>query len=421
MSIDYSDCDLAVPTFGHGTGGRRGAGRRPVGGGRSVLGPDARIERGTGTGPPSGHGSLPIDEATGAARPAPRPPRGPRARRAGTRHDRPGGRRGGDREDRLLRAFAAQVAATARVLQGSCEDLLTPRTLGPFRDMARDAGGTLGKLGGDDRDAFIDALLDEMSFRQRPAVVIVEDAHWADNASLDIIRYPARRIERLPAMLVISYRDQELADEHPLRRIIGALAGPAVLRMELGGLSDAAVAKLATEVGLAPGPVVAAVGGNPFYLTEVLAAPTATIPPSVRHAVMARFTSLPPSCRSALERLAVIPHDAESWLVDDLVDDPTVLEPAERRAMLVSSQGRTRFRHQLARRVVELSLPSARRIDHHAKVLASLVAARAEPSRLVHHAVAAGDEDAVARYAAAAAAEAAEAEGHREAAAFARL
>ena len=178
----------------------------------------------------------------------------------------------------LLRAFAAQVAATARVLQGSCEDLLTPRTLGPFRDMARDTGGTLGKLGGDDRDAFIDALLDEMSFRQRPAVVIVEDAHWADDASLDIIRYLARRIERLPAMLVISYRDQELADEHPLRRIIGALAGPAVLRMELGGLSDAAVAKLASEVGLAPGPVVAAVGGNPFYLTEVLAAPTATIP-----------------------------------------------------------------------------------------------------------------------------------------------
>jgi tetratricopeptide (TPR) repeat protein len=71
--------------------------------------------------------------------------------------------------------------------------------------------------------------------------------------------------------------------------------------------------------------------------------------------------------------------------------------------------------------VVELSLPSARRIDHHAKALASLVAAGAEPSRLVHHAVAAGDEDAVARYAAAAAGEAAEAEGHREAAAFARL
>ena len=61
----------------------------------------------------------------------------------------------------LLRAFTAQVAATARVLPGSCEDLLAPRTLGPFGDMARDAGGALTKVAGQDRDAFIDALLGE--------------------------------------------------------------------------------------------------------------------------------------------------------------------------------------------------------------------------------------------------------------------
>jgi DNA-binding CsgD family transcriptional regulator/tetratricopeptide (TPR) repeat protein len=321
----------------------------------------------------------------------------------------------------LLRAFTAQAAATARVLLGSCEDLLAPRTLGPFRDMARDAGGALTTLAGQDRDAFIDALLDEMSFRQRPAVVIVEDAHWADDASLDIIRYLGRRVERLPAMLVISYRDQELTEEHPLRHIIGALAGPAVLRMELEGLSDAAVAQLAAAVGLEPGPVVAAVGGNPFYLTEILAAPGATIPPSVRHAVMARFSPLPPSCRSAMEQLAVIPAEAEAWLAAALLDDPAVLEPAERRGMLLSSQARVRFRHELARRVVELSLPRSRRVDYHRRVLAALVAAGSEPSRLVHHAVAARDADAVARYAVAAASEAARAEAHREAAAFARL
>jgi predicted ATPase len=54
----------------------------------------------------------------------------------------------------LLQAFADRAGATARVLAGACEDLLTPRPLGPFRDMARDAGG----LAGDDRDAFLDAL-----------------------------------------------------------------------------------------------------------------------------------------------------------------------------------------------------------------------------------------------------------------------
>ena len=320
----------------------------------------------------------------------------------------------------LLQAFADHAGASARVLAGACEDLLTPRPLGPFRDMARDAGGLAG-LAGDDRDAFLDALLAEMSFTQRPALVIVEDAHWADAASLDIIRYLARRIERLAALLVVSYRDEELGDDHPFARMVAALAGPSVLRIELEGLSDEAVAELAAAAGLDPGPVVAAVGGNPFYLTEVLAAPGAAVPPSVRHAVRARFSSLPASCRSSLERLAVVPSGAEPWLVRSLVEDPSVLEPAERRGMLVAAQGRVRFRHELARRAVELSLPSTRRMDHHRRVLAALAVGGAEPSRLVHHAVAAADEQAVAHNAAAAAWDAAGSSAHREAAAFARL
>jgi DNA-binding CsgD family transcriptional regulator/tetratricopeptide (TPR) repeat protein len=321
----------------------------------------------------------------------------------------------------LLLAFAAAVAGTSRVLMGTCEDLLAPRILGPFRDMARDAGGALEKVQGDDRDAFIDALLEEMRFSQRPAVVIVEDAHWADDASLDIIRYLARRIERLPAMLVVSYRDEELGDDHPFRRLVGALAGPAVVHLELEGLSDGAVLRMAAEAGVDPDAVVATVGGNPFYLTEVLAAPGAKVPPSVRHAVLARFARLPAACRSALEQLAVIPAEAENWLVAALLADPAALEPAERRGMVLAAHGRIRFRHELARRVIEASLPPSRRIDCHRRVLAALQTAGAEPSRLVHHAAGAGDEVAVVRHAAAAAGEAARAEGHREAAAFARL
>jgi hypothetical protein len=305
----------------------------------------------------------------------------------------------------LLRAFAAQVAPNARVLVGTCEDLLTPRPLGPFRDMARDAGGALAGLG-DNRDAFIDALLEAMAFSRRPAVLIVEDAHWADDASLDVVRYLARRMERLAAMLVVSYRDEELDSTHPFRRLVGALAGPAVLRLELEGLSDGAVAELASEAGLDPAPVVAAVGGNPFHLSEVLAAPGTAVPPSVRQAVLVRFASLPAGCRAALEQLAVIPAEAEDWLVAALLEDRGALEPAERRGMLVGAQGRLRFRHELARRAIELSLSPSRRIGLHRRVLAALIAAGAEPSRLVHHAMGAADEPAVARYAAAAAGQA---------------
>ena len=322
---------------------------------------------------------------------------------------------------RLLTSFAAEAAGSARVLVGSCDNLVTPRTLGPFRDMARDGSGSLHGVDPDDRDRFIDVLLTEMGFRERPAVVIVEDLHWADDASLDVVRYLARRVERLPALLVLSYREDELPDDHPFRRVIGVVAGPAVVHLELPGLSDEAVASAAEAIGLAPAPVVAAVGGNPFYLTEILAAPGHAVPPSVRHAVLLRLSTLPASCRSALQLLAVIPTGTELWLASALLEDLAVLEPAERRGMIVAAQGMLRFRHELARRVVEEALPASTRATHSARVLGALVEAGAEPSRLVHHAVAAGDEQAAARYAALAAVEAARAESHRETAAFTAL
>lgn len=321
----------------------------------------------------------------------------------------------------LIRAFTAQIAGETRVFLGTCEDLLTARPLGPFRDMAGVVGMGLTGLGSDDRDGFIDALLERMRFSHQPAVVIVEDAHWADDASLDIIRYLARRIEQLPAMLVVSYRDEELNPGHPLRGIIGVLAGSACLHLELEGLSDTVVTQLAESVGLEPGPVVAAVGGNPFFLTEVLAAPGKAIPPSVRHAVLARFASLPVPCRSVLQQLSVVPAEVEGWLVAALLDDPSLLEPAERRGMVVVEQGRLRFRHELARRVIERSLTPLERMACHSRVLAVLVEADAEPSRLAHHAMGAGDGPAVARHAAHSARQAARAEAHREVVAFARM
>lgn len=320
----------------------------------------------------------------------------------------------------LLRAFTDRIAASARVFAGTCDDLQTPRTLGPFRDIARDCGG-LGDVGIPDRDAFIEALIAEMSFAQRPAVVIIEDAHWADQASLDIVRVLARRVANLPALLVLTYRDDEMPDDDPLRHVIGSLTGPAVVRVSVPALTKGAVAALANAAGLDPARVVAAVGGNPFYLSEILAEPGAAVPASLRDAVLARVARLPAACRFALEQIAVVPSDVESWLVEAVVEGPGVLEPAERRGMLVLAYRGLRFRHDIARRVIELSMPASRRAAAHRRVLDALVAAGAEPARLVHHAVGAGDDDAVARFAAMAAAEASMAESHSEAVNHAQL
>jgi hypothetical protein len=278
--------------------------------------------------------------------------------------------------------------AQARVYLGTCEDLMTPRPLGPFRDMVRDAGGPLAGPAEHrpDRDELIDVLLAEMSFRQRPAVVIVEDAHWAD-ASLDVIRYLGRRVGDLPALLVVSYRDEALGEDHPLRRVLGAISGPATSRLSLTGLSDGTVREMASEAGLDVEAVVAAVGGNPFFLTELLAAPDTAIPASIRQAVLGRLAGLPNPCRTAVQDLSVVPAELPPDVLAELLDDPTVPGPAEQAGVLVVTDGRTRFRHELARRVVELSLSDARRRAAHQRTLEALASTDAEPSRLVHQAI----------------------------------
>src|SRR5438045_5563616 len=91
----------------------------------------------------------------------------------------------------LLRTFAARVAGQATVLAGACDDLHTARTLGPFRDMFEPAGPA------PDRDHYIALLRAALSRRDNPVVIMVDDAHWADDASLDIIRYLGRRLESL--------------------------------------------------------------------------------------------------------------------------------------------------------------------------------------------------------------------------------
>lgn len=324
----------------------------------------------------------------------------------------------------LLRAFAeaAGVDGRVRLFVGGCEDLLTPRTLGPFRDMLRDAGLAAPVVDGrPDRDAYLEVFLSEMSFSQRPAVVMVDDAQWADDASIDVIRYLGRRIERQPALLVVAYRSGELAERHPLRRVLGVLAPPTTVRLELPALSDAAVTRLAEEAGAEAGPLIAAVGGNPFYLTEVLAAAGTGVPVTVRDAVLARVRALPEDTVAALHLIAVVPDHVDEAFVISRLGSSAAVGPAESLGMVTALAGRIQFRHELARRAVEESLTAATRRQLHRGVLEWLTAAGAEPSRLVHHAAAAGDHEALRRFAPVAAREAAAAEAHSETLAFSRL
>ena len=317
----------------------------------------------------------------------------------------------------LVRAFAREAAGRARVLAGACDDLVTPRTLGPFRDMAREAAPALARAmePGAARDAVFGAVHQELA--GGPVVLLVEDVHWADDATLDVLRYLAWRIPELPAVLVLTYREDELGGQHPLRRVLAALPHGEVRRLHLRPLSAGAVAELAGGHGADAAAVLAATAGNPFFVTEVLANPGVEVPATVRDAVLARLEGLSDPARQALELLAVVPGRAERWLAEELLGDQlAALDAAARRGMLEADPGHVWFRHELARRAIERQLSATARVARNREVLAALAGhPGVELSRLSHHAHRAGDPEAVLGHGLAAAREAAGAGAFSEA------
>ena len=257
----------------------------------------------------------------------------------------------------VVRAFHRRTRGRARVLVGACDDLLTPRTLGPLHDVVSSVpGGPLAaalRLG---RDEVLTAVQDELSDPRLPTVLVVEDAHWADEATLDVLRYIGRRIADLPAVLLVTYRDNEVGGG-PLLRFLGGLSGGAARRVTLSPLSREAVADWAGGTNLTTSNLYRLTRGNPFFVSEVLAGPAATVPPTVVDAVLARVRRLEPATQQQLHQLAVVPSQVELPLARRLVGDIGELGEAERHGILEVRARAVAFRHELARRAVEDSLP----------------------------------------------------------------
>ena len=323
----------------------------------------------------------------------------------------------------LLRRFCDDRPAAARLLWGACDALFTPRPLGPFVDIAESTGGELEELveTGARPYEVAAALIRELR-RRSPTVLVLEDVHGADEATLDVLRLLARRVESVPALVLVSYRDDELDRGHPVRVALGELAtGEATGRMKVAPLSAAAVAKLAEPLGVDAEELYRKTSGNPFFVTEALATGADEIPYTVRDAVIGRAARLSPAARTLLDAVAVVPPQAELWLLESLADDAVDrLEECLSSGMLTSVSGAVAFRHELARLAVEESLPPNRRLELHSKALRALKdppGGARDLARLAHHAEAAGDADAVLRFAPAAGARAASLGAAREAAA----
>jgi DNA-binding CsgD family transcriptional regulator len=250
---------------------------------------------------------------------------------------------------------------------------------------------------------------------------VVEDLHWADEATLDLLRFLARRIGTVPVLIVGTYRDDEVGAAHPLRVTLGDLAGAGLVRrVRLEPLSRRAVATLA-GAGADHDRLYETTGGNPFFVTEVLAAGGEEIPVTVLDAVLARAARLSPPARKVLDAAAVAAPPVATWLLAEVATaEPGHLDECVEAGMLQEQAGGMAFRHELARLAVEQALLPGRRADLHRRTLAALLARPPhahDPARLAHHADAAGDAAAVLAHAPPAARQAAALGAHREAAA----
>ncbi len=316
----------------------------------------------------------------------------------------------------LLRRFVDGLGPDARVLLGTCDDLSIPRPLGPFRDLAGDVSPELEDAlatGADPHD-IQDLLIAELERPPGPTVLALEDVHWADDATLDAITLLGRRIGTLPAVLVVTYRGGEAPPGHPLHGALGAVSRGEIAVLELLPLSRPGVAALAGDDA---DEVYAVTRGNPFYVSELVASREASeLPPSVANAVLARVSRLDDDARRLLELVSVVPNRVGAGTLGKVLPGwAASAEEPERRQLLDVDGGHVRFRHELARNAVLSSIPAVRRRGLHAEVLDALLEAGADPSDLVHHAEAAGDDEVVSEYALVAARRAAALESNREA------
>ena len=327
----------------------------------------------------------------------------------------------------LVESFARSQESGVRVLWGGCEALATPRPLGPLYDMACEFGGAL--LAALDENCpphrLFQIFIDELRAARRATIVVVEDAHWADDATADFLKFVARRIARYSALLAVTYRDEEVSAGHPLIRAISDIPADHLSRIRLQGLSAGGVERLATAHGRTIPNLHAMTDGNPFLATELLRGPEDDISASLRETMLARLQRLSAAARELAELVSVIPDRTERGLLDRALPENTgsLQECVDRRALLVDRE-HVRYRHELARRVIEESLPELRRRALHMRVLAVLSGnssdARTLP-RLVHHADAARDAASVHRYAPLAGEEASRRGAHRQGAEFYRV
>lgn len=317
----------------------------------------------------------------------------------------------------LLRAFLAALPDGLDAAVGYCDGIATPRPLSPIHDLSRALGNGLSVLL--ERSASREEIRDHLlaRYRDESVVLAIEDVQWADDATLDLVRQLARRIDETSALIVLTYRE-EAQPAAGVARLLGQLAtSPTAQQVVVPPLTRTAVTAMAAGSSFDPDRLYRLTSGNPFFASELLASGGVALPRSIRDLIRGRIAELDDRARAALQAAAVLGSRIEPWLLAAITrEDLPGIDDAIAAGLVVHDADGFSFHHELARVAVLEDLPVIRGIGLHRSVLAALQRAEvADPARLAHHAEGAADGAAVLEFAPLAAQQAIDQGAFREA------
>ena len=322
----------------------------------------------------------------------------------------------------LVKAFTSEIREDCIVYQGSCDALFTPRPLAPLYDIIWQVNENFspGNLNIEERTALFANFFIELTKQSRRIVILFEDIHWADKATLDFIKFLARRITQLRCLFVLTFREDDSAFLASIRNITSQLLPETFTRLELTSLSRESVTNMALNKGYNGEDVFSISNGNPFYVNEILANYSPGVPEKIKDAILAVYDRQQEGTKKAWQIFSVIPEGLEvnrfaklknSW--DKGMDHCFALN------IILVANNRVIFKHELYRRTIETSLPPFKRIALNKAILDLFLSSfekEGDIRRIVHYAKNSNESDLVLKYAPIAAKQAAALGAHVEAA-----
>jgi DNA-binding CsgD family transcriptional regulator len=323
----------------------------------------------------------------------------------------------------FVETFLERWPEDERVLWAACDPLATPRPLGPIYDLAEQLEPDIRKVVRVSNYPYEihSAVFEELA--TRPSVLFIDDLHWADQATVDMLRFVLRRIRRTHSLVVLTVRDDEIAPTHPMRSLLGDVARSTwATSLALPPLSLDAITQLTKGLPVDPVRLHRITGGNAFFVVEMLDCSGDELPTTVRDAILARTVGLDVAAWDLLHLMACAPESIPDYLLTHLgVTVPALRMLDEVKLIRRNDRGLT-FRHDLCRLAVASVIPPGAEAELHRRMIDAYEAAsRVDPAVLTHHALAAGDSERIQSAATDAGRAATRSGAHTQAAQFYRI